>query len=236
MAGYIKLHRGWHDSDQFTNEPYCERAAWCWLLTNAAWKDTTQRNHKGEVVPVSRGQYHTSFRALAGQWGWSIKRVRTFLKVLEKCNAAGTAGGQAGTVITICKYDEYQSAGHGEGTARGTASNTDGARSGHTKEEGKEGKEGKEEKNTAHGRAFPCPDGVSVEVWADFMAIRKAKRAPMTDTALKQIQRETDKAGWGLEAALSEAVSRGWQSFKAEWVKGKPGGDDWRDCEMTMPC
>jgi hypothetical protein len=216
MAGYIRLHRGWHDSRQFTQEPYCERAAWCWLLTNAAWKDTTQRNHRGEVVAVGRGQYRTSLRALAAEWQWSIKRVRTFLNVLEKCGSIGTHGAQSGTVITICKYNEYQSGGHEAGTQEGSH----GARSGHTKEEGKERKE---EKNTARARSFPCPDGVSPEVWADFMAIRKAKRAAVTDTALRQIESEAEKAGWTLEAALTEVVARGWQGFKAEWVKQGPG-------------
>lgn len=145
MSGYIKLFRGWHDSDQFTGEPYCERAAWVWLLTNAAWKETTQRNHKGEAVTVGRGQFRTSLRTLAAEWKWSVKRVRSFLKVLEKCAAVGTQRAHGGTIITICKYDDYQSAGHTEGTQEGTH----GAQSGHTKEEGKEDKK-EEDGGTSH--------------------------------------------------------------------------------------
>lgn len=227
MAGYIKLHRGWHDSPQFADEPYCERAAWCWLLTNAAWKDTTQRNHKGEVVQVTRGQYHTSIRRLAAEWGWSSKRVRTFLKALEKCGSTGTVSAQGGTVITICKYEDYQSAGHGLGTDTGTDSHTVGAQSGHTKEEGKEGKE---EKNSA---AAQRPPDVSAEVWADFCRMRKAQKAPVTETAVKGIRNQANKAGWSIEDALAESVARGWRGFKAEWVKSSGFG---RDDEMTMPC
>ena len=33
------------------------------------------------------------------------------------------------------------------------------------------------------------------------------------------IQREADKAGWPLDAALRECITRNWQSFKADWVK-----------------
>jgi hypothetical protein len=216
MAGYIKLHRGWHDSPQFADEPYCERAAWCWLLTNAAWKDTTQRNHKGEVVQVSRGRYHTSIRRLAAEWGWSSKRVRTFLKVLEKCGSAGTASEQSGTVITICKYEDYQSAGHGLGTDTGTDSHTVGAQSGHTKEEGKEGKE---EKKGGRSRAVQCPDGVSADVWADLLTIRRAKKAPLTKTALAAMVREADEAGLGLQEALEFTVTKGWQAFNAEYYR-----------------
>ena len=62
------------------------------------------------------------------------------------------------------------------------------------------------------------PDGVSVEVWDSFIAIRKAKRAPMTTVALEGIQREAAKAGVSLEEALATCCTRGWQSFKASWT------------------
>jgi len=62
------------------------------------------------------------------------------------------------------------------------------------------------------------PDGVSDRVWQDFLAHRKAKKAPVTETAIAGIQREAVKAGWTMEGALTEIVSRGWQGFKADWV------------------
>lgn len=213
MAGFIKLHRGWHESEMFDGDVYCERAAWCWLLTNAAWKETPQRNAKGEVVIVGRGQFRTSLRRLADAWGWSVKRVRTFINVLEKCGAVGTAKAQSGTIITICKYDDFQSGGHSLGTEGGT----DGAQPRHIKEEGKEIK--KKEKT----RAVARPDGVSQKVWSDFLKLRRAKKAPLSDTALQSIKNEAAKAGWPLEAALSECVTRGWQGFKSDWVPGYVG-------------
>jgi hypothetical protein len=65
------------------------------------------------------------------------------------------------------------------------------------------------------------PEGVSDEVWKDFIDLRKAKRAPLNATALKAIEREAAKAGWTLNDAIAESVARGWQSFKADWVKEK---------------
>lgn len=65
------------------------------------------------------------------------------------------------------------------------------------------------------------PDGVSDRVWADFVAHRKAKRATVTATVIAAIEKEAKLAGWTVEQALVEMVSRGWQGFKAEWVKGK---------------
>jgi len=67
-----------------------------------------------------------------------------------------------------------------------------------------------------------APEGVSQETWESFLAQRKLSRAAVTETVIKAIQRECDKAGWSLEQALTEIVSRGWRSFKAEWILDKP--------------
>lgn len=81
--------------------------------------------------------------------------------------------------------------------------------------EGKEGKEGKERKEGKD--ASSTPDGVSDLVWQAFLKIRKAKRAPITEIAIAGIRREAAQAGITLEEALTECVTRGWQSFKADW-------------------
>ena len=65
------------------------------------------------------------------------------------------------------------------------------------------------------------PDSVPEQVWNDFIKIRKAKKAPLTQTALSGIEREAETAGWTLEDALTECVSRGWQGFKADLVQPK---------------
>ena len=85
------------------------------------------------------------------------------------------------------------------------------------------------------------PESVSEQVWTDFCALRNKRRAPITETALKGIQREAEKAGITLEAALSTCCERGWQGFKAEWYRREkleqknaskaeyqlPSNDDW---------
>ena len=65
------------------------------------------------------------------------------------------------------------------------------------------------------------PSGVSEQVWNDFLTLRKAKRAPLSATALATIAKEAEKAAMHIEEALTECVTRGWQSFKAEWIKPK---------------
>ena len=63
------------------------------------------------------------------------------------------------------------------------------------------------------------PDDVSDQTWTDWVAHRKAKKATVTETVLKSIQAEADKAGMNLEAALETMCARGWSGFKAEWVQ-----------------
>ena len=65
------------------------------------------------------------------------------------------------------------------------------------------------------------PSGVSEQVWNDFIALRKAKRAPLSATALWAITKQAEKATMHIEEVLTECVTRGWQSFKAEWIKPK---------------
>ena len=63
-----------------------------------------------------------------------------------------------------------------------------------------------------------CPQSVDEQVWKDYLAVRKAKRSPVTETAIQAIEKEAGKAGWSLDKALRECVARGWVGFKAEWV------------------
>ena len=61
------------------------------------------------------------------------------------------------------------------------------------------------------------PSCVSTQVWADFIAHRKAKRAPVTQSAIDLIAREAEKAGVSLEEALKTCCAMGWQGFRADW-------------------
>lgn len=81
--------------------------------------------------------------------------------------------------------------------------------------------EQKQNKTTARSASVEPPEGVSLKTWTDFLKLRKAKRAPLTETALDGIRVEADKAGYTLEQALSTCCLRGWQGFEADWVAGK---------------
>lgn len=67
-----------------------------------------------------------------------------------------------------------------------------------------------------------APVGVSDDTWEAFKALRRAKKAPITKRAMDGIMAEAQKAGWSLDAALTEMAARGWTGFKADWVAIDP--------------
>lgn len=78
----------------------------------------------------------------------------------------------------------------------------------------------------AVGAGVARPDDVSESVWADFLDVRKKRRAPLTATALAGICKQATIAGITVQAALEVACARGWQSFNAEWLgSSRVGGN-----------
>lgn len=74
-----------------------------------------------------------------------------------------------------------------------------------------------------------CVDSI---VARDWITHRKAKRAPPTQTAIDGINREAEKAGLSLQAALKISCQRGWQGFEAGWMKsaqGPPRAQSWSE-------
>ena len=63
------------------------------------------------------------------------------------------------------------------------------------------------------------PDGVSDVIFKDYMEVRKAKKAKWTETALKGLVRESEKAKITLQEAMQICCERGWVGFKAEWIQ-----------------
>jgi pyocin large subunit-like protein len=58
---------------------------------------------------------------------------------------------------------------------------------------------------------------VDPQVVSDWAAMRKAKKAPITETAIAGVRREAAKAGISMQRALEISVERNWIGFKADW-------------------
>ena len=77
----------------------------------------------------------------------------------------------------------------------------------------------KKQKTKSASLEKPCD--VSEQVWQDLLALRKAKKSPLTisawNIAKKQIDEAQAKTNHTLEQILLAWIERGWQGFKAEW-------------------
>lgn len=66
--------------------------------------------------------------------------------------------------------------------------------------------------------------GVDREVVADYLKVRKAKRAgPLTETAVDGLKREASKAGITLPEAVRACCEFSWQGFNAGWYAQRVG-------------
>ena len=80
----------------------------------------------------------------------------------------------------------------------------------------------KEEEERA--KALSRPDDVDLQVWTDWVKLRKAKKAPVTETVLKAARKEAGLAGMELGAFLEVWCARGSQGLSADWLKPNERG------------
>ena len=62
------------------------------------------------------------------------------------------------------------------------------------------------------------PNGVSVDLWNDFLIYRKRLKAPVTDRVLARLIKEADLAKMPLDQVLETIIFKGWRSFEASWI------------------
>ena len=156
--------------------------------------------------------------------GWVARRIRidakTVIRVLQDFFQEESDGWvHARCDIEIAKYAELSERNRRNGSKGGRPKNPTGTQLEPTgKATNNQEPITKNQEPIKKEEALPRPESVSVEVWSDFIKQRKRIKADLSTTGLKAISREAAKAGWTLEAALTECSARGWRGFKADWV------------------
>jgi hypothetical protein len=79
-----------------------------------------------------------------------------------------------------------------------------------------------------------CPPDVRDQVWNDWVALRKSKKAPITETVVEGARKEAFKLNWPLDKFLVEWCTRGSQGLKADWVKEKQSVSEQRQNTMAQ--
>ena len=140
MDGWIKIHRKlldweWYDDGNVVR-------VFLHLLLTANFEP---KNWHG--ITIERGQVATSVLNLANQVHLSPKQVRTALEKLKNTNEIDTQTANKYTLITICKYDNYQSLESGKGQTNGNQMANEGQTNGNQMATTKEIKNDNKEKN-----------------------------------------------------------------------------------------
>lgn len=109
----------------------------------------------------------------------------------------------------------------------GEKSSSDLVKKVHTQNNNKNTIQNNNKKNTKKSESDLLAEfGIVGQLAEDFLKLRKAKNAPITETALKGFQREAAKAGISLSDAITIAIERNWRGFSASW--------NWRDDDIAM--
>jgi len=146
------MARGWLDHPIFDGRPYCQRAAWAWLIEEASYAGR-RRSIKGRTVELKRGQLTASIRFIAKAWRWNRSAVERFLARLKTETMIKTATETGQLVITICNYERYQTRAAIDETATETPVGTE-ARQERDKLERKKRKESLSDDSPEAARQF----------------------------------------------------------------------------------
>lgn len=121
---FIKLDRKIIDSEVFAHDG--QLRFWLWLLLRANYKKSFAAINTGsgkKTVEVGRGQLLFGRNSAGSELGVNSSTLYKWLKMFEKKEMISSKSNKHFTVVTICKYDEYQSEESDEVTSHEQASN-----------------------------------------------------------------------------------------------------------------
>ena len=199
MEGYIKLYRQvmkweWYD-DANTFRLFMH------LLLKANYEDAQWRG-----LTIKRGQLFTSIGHLSHELKISDKAIRTALDKLIKTKEVERKGASNGTMITICKYDSYQSSFNTEGQTEGQTRGERGATNNNNNNN-------KEKKNKEIDLSFLQKDFIPiVEKWLIYKKEKKQEYKGQTsiNTFCKKLIEYSNGDAIIAEAIIEQSIANNW--------------------------
>ena len=199
MEGYIKLYRQvmkweWYD-DANTFRLFIH------LLLKANYEDAQWRGLK-----IKRGQLFTSIGHLSHELKISNKAIRIALDKLIKTKEVASEGASNGTMITICKYDSYQSSFNAEGQTEGQTKGERGATN-------NKNNNNKEIKNKEIDLSFLQKDFIPiVEKWLLYKKEKKQEYKGQTsiNTFCKKLIEYSNGDAIIAEAIIEQSIANNW--------------------------
>lgn len=221
MSGYIKLHRAVRGTAIAQHPEYF--AAWVHLLCMASHK-AHQQVVGAKVVDLEPGQLVFGRQKFSANTGISENKVRAALKVMKELGMITSKQHAKFSVITITNWLKYQSespANNQKTTSKEPALN-------HKQEGSKKEQEGSNKATGADALDYSSwPEIPDPQILKDWISARTKAKAKHSQTAINNVGSQLHKAkamGFSVNECLSEAATRGWRGFKAEWMTGSNFG------------
>jgi hypothetical protein len=219
--GWIKLHRQLLESEVFASEKALK--IWVWILLKANFKNrfVPLRIGAGQsVVEIGRGQLLFGRFSAEDELGINGSTIYKWIKKMEQSKMITIKSNSHYTIITVCKYDDYNQEEDTEVTTIEQPSNntvTTEEQHGNTPKKEKNVK--KEKNNNKFNFKKSLLDlGINEQIVSDWLKVRSKKNAANTKTAFDGILREINKTRLSANECIKIAVERNWQGFKSEWV------------------
>lgn len=201
------------------------RKNWVWKDPEhlRAWIDILlEVNHKPNKVPikmqmfyVDRGESINSLKTWANRWGWSIGKVRRFLKMLENDTMIAMQTGSETkwktTHLTVLNYNTYQGERHANETQNDTQTEHKRKPNGNQTETNNKDNNDNKKESLFLISDLPFQTKAFEQSWHDWIAYRKQIKKPMTERGvtrhinlLKEMEEEE-----ALEC-IDRSISNGW--------------------------
>lgn len=201
-SGFVLIHRSLFGNPHFRGRD--DEYAAVWLIAHAAWEPTTIRVNR---VPVrlDRGQCAYAVSYLAQAWECSKATAHARLRFLERTGFIQTQAERDYTVITICKYSEYQLSPNADRTQGKTPAEREPNADRTNKNEGNQGNKsnegnGEHRSQSVPRAAEPAPradvtdqehlDALFDEWWAQYPRYRRGSKGPTRKKWLSVVRRK----------------------------------------------
>lgn len=232
MAGWVKLHRSLQDSSIASHPEYL--AVWIHLMIRAQ-HSASECVIGRQIVKLNAGQLVFGRIKFSSEIGVSENKVRAALDVMKSLNMITIKSMAKFSIISITKWQEYQTESPANNHETANTSPADHQQAATYKndknvnndknivlEQDKPAKKQKAAKADLNYSVWPQqPDQ---QILNDWIAMRKAKRAPLSQTVLDAFGGEFSKAstfGYSVNDCLRTAIASGWTGFKFSWMQNQ---------------
>jgi len=209
--GFIPLYRKIRDHWIWQDKPFSKGQAWIDILlkaNHAARKMAT----KGGFLDIQRGQFVSTERHLADDWGWSRGKVRTFMTALKSDQMLAQEKAQGLSITTVCNYMEYGFKDKPKSPSKSPQKAQE-----KPKPSPRKALNNNEDNDNNVNKKDIYPVWLDMHLWKEFISHRmNIDRRPLSDLAQKKNITELKKIideGYTQEEVINKTIAQGWKGF-----------------------